>query len=99
MPFVVDAASVYAGQYHFLAKLVVQIDAGLNAAKRPRYVVHDIVDQLIEVENGIDLLRGLLHFLQFFNLVEAKRLNGEVFRADSSWNGGQVPSFTQCRTA
>jgi len=63
MAFVVDAASMYAGDHHLSVLLIVQIDAGLHAAKRTGHVVHYVVDELIEIEDRSNPLRGFLHLL------------------------------------
>src|SRR5580704_10322166 len=70
MALVVDAASVYTGEYHLPALFIVQVDAGLYTAEGTRHVIHDVVDEGIEVEDGSDLLRRLLQLLQFLYLIE-----------------------------
>ena len=72
MTFVVDAASVHAGHHHLAAFLVVQVDAGFHAAKGTGHVIHDVVDELIEVEDRSDLLRRLLQLLQVLYLIDAQ---------------------------
>ena len=62
-------AAVDASHHHLSAFFVVQIDAGSPAAEGTGHVIHDVVDELIEVENRGDLLRSFLQFLQVFDLV------------------------------
>jgi hypothetical protein len=45
-----------------------QIDAGFHAAKGSGHVIHNIVDELIEIENRRDLLRRFLQLLEIFYL-------------------------------
>ena len=40
-----------AAQYHFSTSFVVKIDGGLQQTEGMRYVIYDVVDELIEVEN------------------------------------------------
>src|ERR1700719_595669 len=77
MAFVVHATAMHPGHYHFRSFLIMQINAGFHAAKGARYVIHDVVDELIKVEYGVDLLRGLLQSLQVFHLAGMQRRNGK----------------------
>ena len=64
----VHGTAVDAAHHHFSASFVVKIDAAFQQAEGMGYVVHDVVDELIEVENRADLLRSLLQLLQAFYL-------------------------------
>src|ERR1700728_5139774 len=77
--FLVDAATMHAVEHHLSARLVVQVDAGFKAAEGTGNVVHDVLDELIEIEDRSDLLGGFLQFLKFLNLsVELRARRGKV---------------------
>jgi hypothetical protein len=59
-------ASSHFVEHHLGALLIVQINAGLKAAKGLRYLIHYAVEELIEIENRCNSLRGFLHPLQIF---------------------------------
>jgi len=48
---VVQGTAVDATHYHFSASFVVKIDAALEKAEGMGYLVHDVFNELIEVEN------------------------------------------------
>src|SRR5580698_8578594 len=73
MAFVVDRAAMHAGEHHFPAFFVVQVDAGFQTAEGTGYIIHDVVDELIEVEDRSDLLRRLLQLLQLLHLIDEQR--------------------------
>jgi len=58
-----------ASQYEFLAVRLVEIDVGFYKSEGTRYLVHDAVDKLIEIEKRADSLRGLLQPEQIFHQV------------------------------
>src|SRR6202020_2617918 len=62
----VQGTAVDATHYHLSASFVVKIDAAFQKAEGMGYLVHDVIDKLIEVENWADFLRSLLQFLQVF---------------------------------
>jgi hypothetical protein len=98
MAFVVDAASVHAGQHHLAVLFIVQVDAGLYAAEGTGNFVHDIVDELIKVEDGSDLLRCFLQLLQVFYLIDERGANGNG--GDGSRNGDHgIQPFLSSRRA
>jgi hypothetical protein len=70
---------VHAGKHHLTAFFVMQIDAGFHAAKGPGHVIHNIVDELIEIENRRDLLR---RFLQFAGDLLPVQLSGRHARVE-----------------
>jgi len=57
-----NGAAPLACQHQFAALRIVQVDIDLDAAERTGDVVHDLVDQFVEVEDGVDLLGSLLKF-------------------------------------
>ena len=61
---------MHARHLQLAALFVVQVDVGFDAAKCRGHVVHNFVDQFIEIENGRNLLRPLLQFEQMFNLID-----------------------------
>src|SRR5215471_7366206 len=52
---VIHGAATDTRELHHSSLRVVQIDVGFNAAKGTRDVVHDAIDEFVEVENGGDL--------------------------------------------
>src|SRR5258708_4758196 len=90
MAFVVHAASVHAREYHLTTFLVMQIYACLDAAERVSYVIHDVVDELIEVEDRGDLLRGFLQALQILDLIIAQGTDRNGGCRDLSGNRSHV---------
>src|ERR1700677_2864196 len=60
----VHGTTVHAAHHHFSASFIVKIDGGLQKTEGMRYLIDDIVNQLIEIENRTDLMRSLLEFLQ-----------------------------------
>ena len=73
----VQSASPHAGQHHLAVILVVQVDTGFQTSKGLRHFVDDAVNQLIEIENRRDSLRGLLHALQVVDKIGGQRTDVE----------------------
>ena len=66
-------AAMNAGRFQFAMLFVVQIEIGLHATECARHVVHDLVDQFVEVEDGSDLPRPLLQLEEMFDLLRGAR--------------------------
>ena len=62
-------AAMNASRFQFAAIGVVQIKIGLHASECARHVVHDVIDQLVEIENGGDLARPFLQLEKMFDLL------------------------------
>ena len=60
-------AAMYTGQHQFAILGFMQVDVEFHAAERAGNVVHDLVDEFVQVENGADLLRCFLQLQQFLN--------------------------------
>ena len=76
-----NGAAVYASCFQFAVLCVVQVEVGLHTSKGARHVVHHVIDQLIEIENGRDFARPLLQLLEVLNLLDlygadADRISG-----------------------
>ena len=71
--FHVNGATLHSGQYHFAVFRLMQVHADVDASERTRNVVDDLVDQLIQVENRIDLLRRLLQFEKLMHTIRRER--------------------------
>ncbi len=65
--------------------LVVQVDAGFQTAKGLRDFVDDAVNQLVEIENRRDSLRGLLHALQVIDKIGGQRTDVDESRCRRHW--------------
>lgn len=83
MSFAVLFAPAHASQHHITAILVVQIDTGFHASKGLRHFVDHAVNQLIEIENRRDSLRGFLHTLQVVD-----KIGGQSTDVDNLVAGG-----------
>ena len=77
-----------AGHLQLAALFVVQIDGGFHAAEGRSHVVHNFGDQLIEVEDGRNLLRPLLQFEQMLDLIELHGADGGRLRNNGLWACG-----------
>ena len=86
MSFAVHAASSHSGQHHLAALFVVQVDAGFQAAEGMRHFVDNAVDELVEIENRRDFLRGLLHALQVLDEIGGQSTDGKEFVAGGTGN-------------
>src|SRR5207244_5489788 len=64
MSLTVYGAAMHAGDDQFSPTLIVQENVGLQAAKRGRHVIDNLIDELIEVEHRGDLLGCLFLFQQ-----------------------------------
>src|ERR1700733_245045 len=62
-----------------------QVDAGFDAAKGTSHVIHDVIDELIEIEDRRDLLRRFLKALQFVHLLVEHMVPCERVSCDDSW--------------
>ena len=51
LAFVMKCAAVNSGQYDFGVGLVVQIDVSFDASERTGDIIHNLVDELIQVED------------------------------------------------
>ncbi len=80
-----NGAAVDAGHLQFAPLLVMQIDIGFHAAEGGGDIVHNLVDQFVQIEDGGNLLRPLLQFQQMVNLVELYGTGGDRVRNDRSW--------------
>ena len=69
MPFVVQGAAVDAGQHEFLALGLVEIDVGFYESEGAGYLIHDAIDELIEIEKGTDAVGGLLQAEQIVHQI------------------------------
>ncbi len=67
---------MHAGHHHVAVLFVVQVDAGFQATEGVHDFVHDAVDELVEIKNRGDFLRGLLHALQIFDQIGRQNLRG-----------------------
>ncbi|MGA2103512.1 MAG: hypothetical protein ABSG34_20535 [Candidatus Sulfotelmatobacter sp.] len=63
-------AAVGAHQRQFAALLVVQIDVRIQTSEGAGNLVHDLINELIEVENGVDFLSGLLQLQKILHLIQ-----------------------------
>jgi hypothetical protein len=73
-------APTNARKHHLVTFFIMQEDAGLNAAKRARYLGYDAVNELIQIEDRSNSLRGSLNALQVFNQIRGYR-SGDEFAA------------------
>ena len=80
-----NRAAVHPGHFQFCTFRVMQIQIRLHAPKVARDIVHDLIDQLIEIENGRDLVRPLLQLEQIFNLLEVHGTTGCGIGEGGSW--------------
>src|SRR5207253_9186651 len=69
MSLTVHGATMHAGDDQFSPLLIVPESVGLQAAKRGRYVIDNLIDELIEVEDRSDLLGCLFQLQQVLHLV------------------------------
>ncbi len=60
---------------------VIQIKVRFHAAKRPSYIIHDLIDEFIQVENRVNLLRRLLQAQKAFHLINLQQPGGGQFAA------------------
>jgi hypothetical protein len=60
MTFFVQGAAMDASEHQFVAVRFVEIDIRLYESEGARNLVHDAVDKLIEIKEGIDSVRGSL---------------------------------------
>ena len=81
----VQGAAMDAGHLQLAALFVVQIDGCFHAAECRGHVVHNFGDQLIEIEDGRNLLRPLLQFEQMLNLIELHGTDSGRVRNNGSW--------------
>ena len=69
-----------AGHLQLAALFVMQIDGCFHATECRSHVVHNLGDQLIEVEDGRNLLRPFLQFEEMFDLIELHGADGGCVR-------------------
>jgi hypothetical protein len=62
-------------EHHLSARLVVQVDPGLDAAEGTGYIIHNVVNELVEVEDRSYFLSRFLQLLQLLDLIGAQRAN------------------------
>ena len=60
LPFAMKAAAMHSGQNQLAVLLVVQVNVSLDATERACNLIHDSVDERIEVKNRGDVLSGFL---------------------------------------
>src|ERR1700730_10710907 len=72
----------------FAALFVMQIDGCFHATECRGNVVHNLGNQLIEIENGRNLLRPFLPFEQMFDLIEWYGRDSGSVRNKRSWARG-----------
>ena len=79
-------ASPHPRQHHLAVLFVVQVDAGLDAPEGIRDFIDHAVDQLVEVENRSDLMRGFLHALQVLDKIGGHSPDGRNLTAGTTGN-------------
>ena len=55
-----QSAAVDSGQHHLLALFVMQINAGFDASEGVGHIIHNLVDELVEIENRSNFLSRFL---------------------------------------
>jgi hypothetical protein len=66
------AAAVSAHQGQFAALFVVKIDVRIQASEGMGDLVHDLIDEPVEVKDGADFLSGFLQLEKLLDLIEIK---------------------------
>src|SRR5262249_47737750 len=69
----VQRTTVYGSHFELAPFFIVQVNIRFQAPERTCHVVDDLIDQLVKIKNGTDLLSPLLHFQQVFYLIGIKR--------------------------
>ena len=65
-----NGAAMYASCFQFAVLFVVQVEVGLHTSKGARHVVHHVIDQFIQIEDGRDFARPFLQLLEMLDLLE-----------------------------
>ncbi len=82
-PLPCSGAAMNAGHLQLAALFVVQVKIGFHAAECAGNVVHNLIDQFIEIEDGGNLPRPFLQLEQMFDLIELHRADGDRVRDDT----------------
>ena len=85
-------ASANAGHHHLAPLLIVQENRSFHATKGMSHFVDDTVNQLVEIENGRNSLRGFLYALQVIHEIGGQRANGGHLIADDIGNDARTRS-------
>jgi hypothetical protein len=95
VPLLVNPAPAHSGQNHFFPLFVVQVNACFQASEALGHLVNDTGNELIEIENGRNSLRGLLHTLQIFDQVGWQVANRD-FASGKTGNRSHRESAPSC---
>ena len=76
---------MYPSHLQFGMLLVMQIEISLHAPEIAGYIIHHLIDQFIQIENGRDLLRPFLQLEQMLNLLELDGTGRDGIGDGSSW--------------
>jgi hypothetical protein len=66
----------------------VQVDVRIQASEGAGDVVYDLIDELIEVKNRADFLRGLLQLEEILHLIQIQQRRVRRRRYREVWTGG-----------
>jgi hypothetical protein len=66
---VAGAAAVDTGKNDLIMAVIAKINVGFDTSEGDRDIVYDLVDELVEIEDGADFLGCFLHAKQVINLI------------------------------
>jgi hypothetical protein len=73
-----------AGHLQFAVVFVMEIEIGFHATERASHVVHDLIDEFVQIEDGSDLPRPLLQFEEMLYLLQREGTELAGIRDDGS---------------